>query len=52
MSDINLQKHCNNISDETGRFSLAKNSFDLLLPNDNFIKNILLYNFIYIVLLS
>lgn len=38
VADINIQKHCNYIycEAETGRFNLAKNSFDLLLPNDNF----------------
>ena len=53
VADINLQKHCNNIycEAETGRFSLAKNSFDLLLPNDNFNTKTYYYTILFIVVL-
>lgn len=38
VSDINIKKHCNDIycEAETGRFNIAKNSYNLLLPNDIF----------------
>jgi hypothetical protein len=38
ISDITIKKHCNDVycEAETGRFNLAKNSYDLLLPNDVF----------------
>lgn len=53
VADINIQKHCNNIycEAETGRFSLAKNSFDLLLPNDNFNTKTYYYTILFIVVL-
>lgn len=53
VADINLQKHCNNIycEAETGRFSLAKNSYDLLLPNDNFNTKTYYYTILFIVVL-
>ena len=36
VADINIKKHCNDIycEAETGRFNIAKNSYNLLLPND------------------
>jgi hypothetical protein len=38
ISDATIKKYCNDVycEAETGRFNLAKNSFDLLLPNDVF----------------
>lgn len=53
VADINLEKHCNNIycEAETGRFNLAKNSFDLLLPNDNFNTKTYYYTILFIVVL-
>lgn len=53
VADINIQKHCNNIycEAETGRFNLAKNSFDLLLPNDNFNAKTYYYTILFIVIL-
>lgn len=53
VADINIQKHCNNIycEAETGRFSLAKNSFDLLLPNDNFNTKTYYYTILFIIVL-
>lgn len=53
VADINIQKHCNNIycEAETGRFNLAKNSFDLLLPNDNFNTKTYYYTILFIVVL-
>ena len=53
VADINIQKHCNNIycEAETGRFNLAKNSYDLLLPNDNFNTKTYYYTILFIVVL-
>lgn len=38
MADVTIKKYCNGVycEAETGRFNLAKNSYDLLLPNDIF----------------
>ena len=38
VSELNIRNNCNNIfcEAETGRFNLAKNSYKLILPNDNF----------------
>jgi hypothetical protein len=38
ISDVSIKKYCNDVycEAETARFNLAKNSYDLLLPNDVF----------------
>ena len=53
VADINIQKHCNNIycEAETGRFNLAKNSYDLLLPNDNFNTKTYYYTILFVIVL-
>lgn len=53
VADINIQKHCNNIycEAETGRFNLAKNSYDLLLPNDNFNTKTYYFTILFVIVL-
>ena len=53
VADINIKKHCNNIycEAETGRFNLAKNSYDLLLPNDNFNTKTYYYTILFVIVL-
>jgi hypothetical protein len=53
VADINIQKHCNNIycEAETGRFNLAKNSYELLLPNDNFNTKTYYYTILFVIVL-
>lgn len=53
VADINIKKHCNNIycEAETGRFNLAKNSYDLLLPNDNFNTKTYYFTILFVIVL-
>jgi len=53
ISDISIKKYCNDVycEAETGRFNLAKNSYDLLLPNDVFNTRTYYYMILIIVVI-
>lgn len=50
VSEYNIRNNCNNIfcEAETARFNLAKNSYKLILPNDNFNSKIYYYALLFI----
>ena len=50
VSEYNIRNNCNNIfcEAETARFNLAKNSYKLILPNDNFNSKIYYFALLFI----